>query len=73
SGKKVLADLYVEYANETKLKDAIEFSTRNDFLIPEKYNINKAITKNSCNNWNKIYDNLAYKICENSKKLKFIN
>ncbi|MEM5860931.1 MAG: hypothetical protein QXJ20_00855 [Candidatus Aenigmatarchaeota archaeon] len=67
SGKKVLADLYVEYANETKLKDAIEFSTRNDFLIPKKYNINKAITKNSCNNWNKIYDNLAYKICENSK------
>lgn len=64
SGKKVLADLYVEYANETKLKDAIEFSTKNNFSIADKYNINKALTKYSCRDWNKIYDNLAYNICE---------
>lgn len=64
SGNKVLADLYVEYANETKLKDAIEFSESNNFSIAEKYNITKALTKKSCSDWNKIYDNIAYKICE---------
>lgn len=66
SGKKVLADLYVEYADEIKINHSIEFSKKNDFSIADIYNITKALTKNSCSNWNQIYDNMAYKICEKS-------
>jgi len=67
SGKKVLADLYVEYADEEKLRKAEEFFVTENFSLIENYNISLTIIKNNCQNWNTIYDNRFYKICENIK------
>jgi hypothetical protein len=64
SGKKVLADLYVEHADEEKLKKAEEFFVTKNFSLLENYNISLTIIKNNCQNWNTIYDNTLYKICE---------
>ncbi len=63
AGKPVLADLYVEYANEQQLIDAINFSENNNLSIAEKWNITTILTKGSCGNYTEIYDNGYYRIC----------
>lgn len=62
--KKVLADLYVEYADEEKLRDAIEFGLTGNLSIARKWGINLAFTTHDCKDWNRIYDNGYYRVCE---------
>lgn len=61
--KPVLADLYVEYANEEQLIDAINFEETNNLTIAEKWNITTILTRYSCGNYTQVYDNGYYRIC----------
>ena len=61
--KPVLADLYVEYANEQQLIDAINFEETNNLTVAEKWNITTILTRYSCGNYTKVYDNGYFKIC----------
>lgn len=61
--KPVLADLYVEYADEQQLVDAINFEETNNLSIAEKWNITTILTRHSCGNYTEVYDNGYFRIC----------
>jgi len=63
ANKKVLADLYVEYANESMYRDAERFARTGDVRIAEKWGINLILTYYDCGNYSRIYDNGVQKIC----------
>jgi hypothetical protein len=63
TNKKVLADLYVEYANKTMYQDAEYFARTGDIQIAEKWNINLVFTYHDCGNYSQIYDNGIQRIC----------
>ena len=62
----VVADAYVEYADERRLRDAIEFERPEDISIAEKYNASALSQNYACTNstgYDLVYDNGYLRFC----------
>ncbi len=60
--RPVLADLYVEYADQQKLKDEIELERTKNLSLAKKWNVTTMVVEGKCNR-TIIYDNGFYSIC----------